>query len=136
MNEEPLIKFHANNVSIGVNSSLVIGLVMESSSSAKNAADYLQFMETFKKQCTVLCTVKNFMMEKQIMEDIHKYLNKRYPSLAVCNMFRNPVTCSGCEGKLKTDFIFFGECKNCGGVVLVKEDLHIATESGQCAIYD
>jgi hypothetical protein len=124
------------NVSISLNSSVVIGLVTETSS-AKHAAEYLKFIESFGRECTAVCTVKNFMMEKQMSEDIHKYLKRMYPSLFVYNLFRNPVTsCSGCECKLQKDLIFFGECKNCGGIVVLKEHLHISTASGQCAIYD
>jgi hypothetical protein len=137
MNEEHFVEFHIDNVSLSLNSSVVIGLVIQTSSE-RHIEEYVKLLESFHKEGTAICTVNNFSMEKQMTQDIHKYLKKTYPSLFVLNVFRNPVatTCSGCECKLQKNLIIFGECKNCGGVVLVKENLHIATESGQCAIYD
>jgi hypothetical protein len=97
-------------------------------------ACYVKFLQHFHRDYTVVCTVKNLIGSRKLMEEIQKYLVKKYPRINRLPEFHDhyPTKASACACNFYKDVLYFGVCRQCEGAVLVEKQVHVSTELGQC----
>jgi hypothetical protein len=151
---EPLISFTVNTSQIFLNTRMIIGCLMDCSFSSyihtcsemgckgdlvfspfqvkgEKYREFVKFLQGFERPYTVVLTRKVLSGTREKVQDIQKYLTKRYPN-PVSDLY--PVTCLACDCHVSRhqSLLHFGECLKCHGIVWIDEKQHIFTESGQC----